>query len=163
MTEVKYILKKEEIENHESQSKTHFLNSNAKCNNKSLGDIVGLTGFGFHIMEVLPGHDSTEHHFHYNEDECIYVLSGEGTAKIGEQFFPISEGDFLGYRKGGMPHSIKNTGSTVLKCIAVGQRLESDVVDYPAQNKQIFRTKGLGWKVVDSDNVNDRPIVKSAE
>jgi uncharacterized cupin superfamily protein len=154
-------LKKEEIENNKGISKTHFLNSNAQCINKSLGDIVGLTGFGFHIMEVQPGKDSTEHHFHYNEDECIYVLSGEGIAKIGDDYFPVSEGDFLGYRKGGMPHSIKNTGSTVLKCIGVGQRLESDVVDYPEQKKQIFRTKGLGWKVVDSSNVNDRPIVKN--
>ena len=103
-------MKKEEIENNEGISKTHFLNSNAQCINKSLGDIVGLTGFGFHIMEVQPGKDSTEHHFHYNEDECIYVLSGEGIAKIGDDYFPVSEGDFLGYRKGGMPHSIKKYG-----------------------------------------------------
>lgn len=80
---------------------------------------------------------------------------------MGDVFFPVSEGDFLGYRKGGLPHSIKNTGSNVLKCIAVGQRLESDVVEYPEQQKQIFRTKGLGWKIVDSSNVSDRPIVKN--
>ena len=49
----------------------------------------------------------------------------------------------------------------MFKCIGVGQRLESDVVDYPEQKKQMFRTKGLGWKVVDSPNVNDRPIVKN--
>ena len=73
MTDAKYILKKQEIEQHQGQSKTHFLNPNAQCTNKSLGDIVGLTGFGFHIMEVQPGNDSTEHHFHYNEDECIYT------------------------------------------------------------------------------------------
>ncbi len=157
LVEEKYILKKVDIENSEGLSKRHFLNANAQCTNKSLGDAVGLTGFGFHIMEVQPGYDSTEHHFHYNEDECLYVLSGEGTAMIGEEIFSVSEGDFLGYRKGGMAHSLKNTGTNVLKCIVVGQRLESDVVDYPNQAKRIFRTKGLSWKVVDSANVTDRP------
>lgn len=160
MTEKKYIIKKEEIEQSKGQSKTHFLNDNAQCTNKSLGSLVGLTGFGFHIMEVQPGQDSTEHHFHYNEDECVYILAGEGTAKIGDEFFSVSEGDFLGYRKGGMAHSIKNTGKSVLRCITVGQRLENDVVDYPEQEKRMFRTEGLSWKVVDFSNINDRPIAK---
>ncbi|MGX9416639.1 cupin domain-containing protein [Vibrio sp. RC27] len=161
MSDDKYVLKKAEIDAMEAQKKTHFLNPNAQCTNKSLGDRVGLTGFGFHIMEVQPGHDSTEHHFHYNEDECLYVLSGEGVAIVGQDKFPISEGDFLGYRKGGFPHSLINTGNSVLKCIAVGQRLESDVVDYPNQEKRIFRTKGLSWKVVEFSDVQERPIIKS--
>ncbi len=110
---------------------------------------------------MQPGYESTEHHCHYNEDECVYVLSGEGVAKVGDEFFPVSAGDFLGYRKGGKAHSLKNTGSTVLNCIVVGQRCESDVVDYPGQEKRIFRTRGLSWKVVDLSNVEDRPIVKS--
>ena len=160
MTEEKYILKKEEIEQSEGVSKTHFLNDSAQCTNKSLGSFVGLTGFGFHIMEIQPGQYSTEHHLHYNEDECVYILSGEGTARIGDEFFPISEGDFLGYRKGGMAHSINNTGEGVLKCITVGQRLESDVVDYPEKEKRMFRTKGLSWKVADFANTNERPISK---
>lgn len=163
MAEEKYILKKEDIEKNDGLRKTHFLNSNAQCINKCIGDIVGLTGFGFHIMEVQPGYDSTEHHFHYNEDECVYVLSGEGTATVGEEVFSVSEGDFLGYRKGGLAHSLKNTGTSVLKCIVVGQRLESDVVDYPNQEKRIFRSKGLSWKVVDFSNVADRPVIKQLE
>lgn len=161
MIKDKYILKKEDIEKNESIEKQHFLNANAQCANKSLGDIVGLTGFGFHIMEVQPGHDSTEHHFHYNEDECVYILSGQGTAFIGEESYSVSEGDFLGYRKGGLAHSLTNTGANVLKCIVVGQRLECDVVDYPNQSKRIFRTSGLSWKVVNFADIEDRPIVKN--
>ncbi|PWQ96031.1 cupin domain-containing protein [Leucothrix arctica] len=163
MTEEKHVLKKAEIEQIKGQSKTHFLNSNAQCINKSLGDMVGLSGFGFHIMEVQPGYDSTEHHFHYNEDECVYILSGEGTARVGDEFYSVSEGDFLGCRKGGKAHSLKNTGKDVLKCIVVGQRLETDVVDYPLQEKRMFRTKGLSWKVVDFSNMDDRLIVKTPE
>ena len=91
MNKETYVLTKAEIDNSEAQNKMHFLNSNAQCTNKSLGDKTGLTGFGFHIMEVQPGHDSTEHHFHYNEDECIYILSGQGTARVGDEFFSVTD------------------------------------------------------------------------
>ncbi|MEM7710776.1 MAG: cupin, partial [Pseudomonadota bacterium] len=36
-------------------AKTHFLNPQAKRLNKSLGDAVGLTGLGIHLIEVQPG------------------------------------------------------------------------------------------------------------
>jgi uncharacterized cupin superfamily protein len=64
----KYLVTKEEIDDYEGLSKTHFLNDNAKRVNKSLGDLTGLTGFGFHIIEIEPGRESTEFHKHYHED-----------------------------------------------------------------------------------------------
>ncbi|MGS0974973.1 hypothetical protein [Burkholderia glumae] len=72
----KYLIKREEIAEMEGTRKTHFMNPNAKRVNKSLGDAAGLTGFGFHIIEVEPGHATTEHHLHHHEDECLFVLSG---------------------------------------------------------------------------------------
>jgi len=76
---MKYIITKAEIEQLAGLDKTHFLNENAKRLNKSLGDQVGLNNIGFHIIEVPPGHESTEYHTHHSEDECTYVLSGHGT------------------------------------------------------------------------------------
>ena len=106
-----YLLSAAEIEAMEGVNKTHFLNDNAKRINKSLGDLTGLTGFGFHIIEVAPGRETTEHHVHHHEDECIFVLSGTAIAIIGEEEHPIGPGDFIGYRKGGLAHSIVNTGT----------------------------------------------------
>ena len=60
----RYILKKSEIEDLPGIDKTHFLNDDAKRNNKSLGDLTGITGFGFHIIEVPPSCESTEYHQH---------------------------------------------------------------------------------------------------
>lgn len=138
-----YLIKREEIAKMEGARKTHFRNPNAKRINKSLGDAAGLTGFGFHIIEVEPGHETTEHHLHYHEDGCIFVLSGTATAVIGDDEFAIGEGDFIGYRKRVLPHSIRNTGSETLRCIVVGERLPHDVCDYPRQNKRIFRNLGM--------------------
>ncbi|USG61412.1 cupin domain-containing protein [Sneathiella marina] len=148
-----YIIKKTEIEAMEGLQKTHFLNENAQRTNKSLGDLTGLTGFGFHIIEVPPGKSSTEFHVHQYEDECTYVLSGKGQVIIGSETHAISEGDFIGYRKAGEAHTMVNSGSDILKCIVVGQRLAHDVGDYPNLGKRIYRNDGLPWDVVDHQHV----------
>ncbi len=65
----RYVLTRAEIDAQAGLAKTHFLNDNARRVNKSLGDLTGLTGFGFHLVEVEPGRESTELHRHYFEDE----------------------------------------------------------------------------------------------
>lgn len=151
----KYLLKKDEIDAYEGVDKTHFLNSHARRKNKSLGDLTGIMGFGFHIIEIEPGFDSTECHRHYHEDECVYILEGRAQAIIGEECYEVSEGDFIGYRAGGLAHKLINEGNSVLKCIVVGQRLEHDVADYVALNKRIFRQKGLPWNLVDIEHIEE--------
>jgi uncharacterized cupin superfamily protein len=150
-----YLITKEEIDTYEGIKKTHFLNKNAQRVNKSLGDLTGLTGIGFHIIEVQPGFETTELHRHYHEDECVYVLAGTATATIGDETYPIKAGDFLGYRAGGLAHTIVNTGPEVLKCIVAGQRLDHDVGDYPKLKKRIYRHKGMPWNLVDIDNISE--------
>ncbi len=149
----KYILTKEEIDDYQGINKTHFLNPNAKRLNKSLGDLTGLNGIGFHIIEVEPGFETTETHVHYFEEECVYVLEGEAEARIGKEVFSIKPGDFIGYRAGGEAHSITNTGGKTLKCIVVGQRLEHDVADYTQLKKRIYRHKGQKWNLVDFEHI----------
>ena len=155
MTDDTYLLSGEEIAAMDGLKKAHFLNPNAGRINKSLGDATGLTGLGVHIIEVEPGHETTEHHVHHHEDECVYILAGEGTAYLGEDAFPIKAGDFLGYRKGGLAHSIKNTGVETLRCLVVGQRLAHDVGDYPRKGKRIYRNAGVAWNLVDHDNIKE--------
>ncbi|TDE41219.1 cupin domain-containing protein [Antarcticimicrobium sediminis] len=155
MAEDRYLITGGDIAAMEGVSKTHFLNPNAQRINKSLGDAVGLTGFGFHIIEVAPGFDTTEHHLHHHEDECVYVLSGQATAYLGEKAVEIKPGDFLGYRKGGLAHSIRNTGPEILRCIVVGERLAHDVGDYPRLGKRIYRNAGMAWDLVDHDSIEN--------
>ncbi|TBW49119.1 cupin domain-containing protein [Marinobacter halodurans] len=151
----KYHLTKADIDQFEGIGKTHFLNDNAKRTNKSLGDLTGITGFGFHIIEVQPGRESTEFHRHYYEDECVYVLEGTAEARIGDKTVQVNAGDFLGYRAGGDAHSLRNNGDTVLKCIVVGERRDHDVGDYPDLNKRIYRNKGRPWNLVDIDVISE--------
>lgn len=151
----KYVVTKQEIDDLEGLKKTHFLNENAQRVNKSLGDLTGLTGFGFHIIEVPPGKLSTEFHCHHHEDECVYILEGQADAAIGDEVVQVKAGDFIGYRAGGKAHTLTNTGTANLKCIVVGQRLGHDVGDYPKLGKRIYRNEGMAWNLVDIENVTE--------
>jgi len=151
----KYILTRQDIADYEGIDKTHFLNDNARRNNKSLGDLTGLSCFGFHIIEVPPGNYSTELHRHYHEDECVYILEGQAEATIGDDRFQVGAGDFIGYRAGGLAHTLFNNGDTPLKCIVVGARLDHDTAEYSALRKRIYRNKGLPWNLVDFDNIRE--------
>jgi uncharacterized cupin superfamily protein len=155
MTMEKYLITNQEIAAFEGAHKTHYLNPHAKRIKKSLGDLCGITGFGFHIIEIAPGYESTEYHVHYYEDECVYILEGQAELTIGDSRYAAGPGDFIGYRAGGLPHTMQNVGTTTLKCIVVGQRLEHDVADYPRQHKRLFRNKGRGWDLVDITDIDN--------
>ncbi|MFQ6006465.1 MAG: cupin domain-containing protein [Woeseia sp.] len=120
-----------------------------------MGDLTGLNGIGFHIIEIQPGHESTELHVHYQEEECVYILKGEWQATVGDNVFKVCAGDFIGYRAGGEPHKLENIGDQTLKRIVVGQRLDHDVADYPRLKKRIFRNKGLKWNLVNLDEIEE--------
>jgi uncharacterized cupin superfamily protein len=42
-----------------------------------LGDLFGLTQFGVNVTTLAPGSWSAHRHWHEEEDEFIYVISGE--------------------------------------------------------------------------------------
>lgn len=157
MNDENYILSAADIKAMKSKEKTHFLNQNARRMQKSLAQATGLTEIDFCIVEVAPGDESTEHHLHYHEEECWYVLEGEATARIGSVSQPVKVGDFIGCRKGGLAHSFKNTGDGPFRCIAVSQRNNHDVSDYPRRGKRLFRNKNLTYNMVDL-GVIDRPF-----
>ncbi len=150
-----YVVKKAEIDNLEGLNKQHFLNPEGQRTNKSLGDLVGLTGLGFHLIEVPPGKESTEYHNHHYEDECVYILSGEGVVVINDETTGIGPGDFIGYRAGGWPHTMKNTGDSPLVCLCAGERRKHEVVDYPRKGRRLFYDEKNGYQLVDSDNIGN--------
>lgn len=156
----KPVITKEEIEAYEGITKTHFLNEKAVRKNKSLGDLVGITGFGFHLVELEPNAETSQQHLHHYEDECVYVLQGEATAYVGDEEFTLREGDFIGYPAGGKAHNILNTSNSVFKCIVVGQRLDHEVVDYPKLGKRLFCNNGMPYNLVSKSEIEEPELGK---
>jgi uncharacterized cupin superfamily protein len=136
----------------EGVRRVHFLNPSAIRINKSLGDEVGLKNLGVHLISIAPGDKSTEFHAHRYEEEAIYVLSGRGTAVMGEITQKIGPGDFIGFPTNGVAHETINDGTEPLICLVVGQRLQQDVTDYPRKGKRLYRNSGER-NLVDHANV----------
>jgi uncharacterized cupin superfamily protein len=132
------LLKAADIETMAPQRSVHSLNERAVRFKKSLGDVTGITQFGFHLVTLMPGHDSTEYHRHLYEEECVYILSGFGEATIDGQVYEIAPGDFMGFAREGAAHTLSNTGDIPLVLIVAGQRLEHDVCDYPRKRKRLY-------------------------
>jgi uncharacterized cupin superfamily protein len=145
----KQLVTRTEIAKMAGEDKRHFLNRDARHLQKPLGDIAGLTKLGFHLIEVPIGSASCAFHRHICEEECIYILEGTGTARIGDTVLQVEAGDFIAYPAGGEAHDLRNTGSSLLKCIIVGQRLDFDIVDYPEQARRLYRANGEKGDLVD--------------
>ncbi len=154
MDKHKLILKAADIAAMSGEKRIHFLNPNAVRINKSLGDAVGLTQLGVHIISVKPGHDTTEYHKHYYEEECIYILSGQATAIIDGERYTVGSGDFLGFPRGIAAHNIVNDGDEILQYLVMGQRLEQDVADYPDKDMRLYRNSGR-WDLVKLADISE--------
>jgi uncharacterized cupin superfamily protein len=94
------------------QRKVHFLNPAAERRTRSLGDATGLERLGVHLTEAAPGARSTEFRVHHYEEACIYVLSGCGTATLGQAVHRIGPGpgDFIGCPTNGVAHEMIDDG-----------------------------------------------------
>ncbi|KAF1040801.1 cupin [Burkholderia lata] len=133
------VLKAADIAAMEPEHSVHPLNENAVRLKRSLGDATGLTQLGFHLMTLMPGHESTEYHRHLYAEECVYVLSGTGEAIVDGHTHAIGPGDFMGFPRGGAAHTMLNTGALPLVYLVAGDRPEHDVCDYPKLGKRLYK------------------------
>ncbi|MCP5111849.1 MAG: cupin domain-containing protein [bacterium] len=88
-----------------------------------VGSDDGAPRFAMRVVEVQPG-NATPHHEHWWEHE-VYVLSGKGVVKGGDQERPIEEGSAV-YVPGDEKHQFVNTGDDVLRFICVVPHTDND-------------------------------------
>ena len=157
----KQILTRTQIAKMSGHENTHFLNPSAKHVTKPRGGLGGLQHLGFHLITFPVGSVASKFHRHVCEEECVYIIAGNCTARIGPDMFEFEAGDFIAYPADGEAHDLRNTGSLPMTCIVVGQRLDCDVVDYPEQNKRLYRYAGKAWDLVDIAAVS-HPILPDA-
>ncbi len=120
----------------------HFLNPGAIRYTKSLGDAAGLQTLGVHLVRLKTGDDSTEYHFHHQDEEWVYILSGSGIAEIGGKKTKIGAGEFVGFTAPSLPHAMRNPHKTDLGYLVGGNRWPLEVCDYPRIKKRRYRMNG---------------------
>ncbi|MBL4863401.1 MAG: cupin domain-containing protein [Rhodobiaceae bacterium] len=120
----------------------HQYNQNAVRLTRTLGDLAGLTDMGLHMVRIEPGHETTEHHFHGQDEEFVFIQAGKGIACLGEESFEVGPGDMLMFPKGGPAHSMRNEGPDDLVYLMGGTRPSIDVCTYPRLARWQYRVDG---------------------
>ena len=111
----------------------------------ALGEAVGLTQFGVAMEKLLPGGMSSQRHWHENEDEFLYLLSGELVLVEDDGEHILKEGAAVGW-KAGEPngHHLINRSDQPAYYLIVGTRAANDRVHYPDIDLAYERINGEG-------------------
>lgn len=109
----------------------------------ALGEAAGLTQFGVNIEKLLPGGMSSQRHWHENEDEFLYVLTGEIVLVEDDGEHVLTEGTAVGWRAGeANGHHLINRSDEPSFYLIVGNRAKSDTVHYPDIDLHYTRQNG---------------------
>ncbi|WP_083606139.1 cupin domain-containing protein [Psychrobacter sp. Cmf 22.2] len=149
-----YILTKSDIEDTPETKHVHQFNERAIRHTVSLSDITGLTKFGLHLVRVEPGDETTQHHYHEESDEFVYVLSGQLLLHYGEECYQLAAGDFVGFPAHGAAHSMINDSDTDAVYLMGGNRPPFDICHYPGINRKMYTIHGKK-EFVDLENLGE--------
>ncbi len=148
------LLAAEDIRNMKERVHRHQFNDNAIRHTRSLGDALGLERLGIHLVRLEPDHDSTQFHFHRQDEEFLYILEGHGRAEIGDGVHPVGPGDFMAFARDSQPHNLHNDSEQDLVYLMGGSRSEIDICEYPRIGRRMFRVDGKKT-FVEIDDIND--------
>ena len=110
---------------------------------QALGEPSGLTQFGVNLVQLPPGNWSSQRHWHSEEDEFVYVLSGEVTliTDAGEEV--LRAGDCAAFAKNeANGHHLVNKSPAMAIYLEVGTRRDDDFCSYPDIDMQIDCKQG---------------------
>lgn len=99
---------------------------------RKLGDAAGLTQFGVNLLRLKPGVWSSQRHWHFKQDEFVYVMEGEVVlvTNAGEEI--LKAGDCAGFKAGDEDgHHLQNRSSGDVLLLEVGTRVADDGATYP--------------------------------
>jgi len=97
-----------------------------------LGDAAGLTQFGVNLCRLPPRAWSSQRHWHTEEDELVFVVSGEVVlvTDAGEEV--LKAGDSAGFKANDPDgHHIQNRSDADALILEIGTRREGDAAYYP--------------------------------
>ncbi|WP_431262449.1 cupin domain-containing protein [Roseateles chitinivorans] len=111
----------------------------------------GLTQYGAYVQTLQPGARSSNRHWHENEDEMLYVLSGQVTITEGDREEVLQPGDTACWPAGApIAHRASNQSDAPCTYMIVGTRVERDICHYPDTGRTLHR-EGSAWRLLEAD------------
>lgn len=109
---------------------------------KQLALAAGLTQFGVNLTELAPGAQSALRHWHENEDEFVYVLSGELVLVDEDGEHPMLPGDCAAFKAGDPnAHHFINRSAAPATILEIGTRAKTERAHYPDVDLAFEKTR----------------------
>ena len=121
----------------QEESFRHPLNPASEIRGTTLSRLTGLKRCGVNVIRIPPGKESFVHHVHLVDEELMYVLSGTGELRIGDERFAIGPGDFAGFPPRTHAHHLRNTGTEELVYLSGGEAVDFGIADFPELGKRL--------------------------
>lgn len=98
---------------------------------------IGARKLGFNVTAVPAGKVAFPFHSHRANEELFFVLQGSGVVRMGNDTYPIRQGDFIACPPGGLEtaHQIRNTGNEELRYVAISTLVYPELAEYPDSGK----------------------------
>jgi len=95
-----------------------------------------LTQFVAHVQTLQPGSRSSDRHWHEEEDEFLYVISGEATVIEEDGPHLLRPGDAACWPAGtANAHQVVNRSGAPCTYLILGSGVVPDVVHYPTEER----------------------------
>ena len=125
------------IVNHADAPLTEMSKGKHRMKLRRLGVVTGGQTLGAVHTEVAPHSVSFPFHYHCATEEAIYVLSGSGLARVGDERIRIGPGDWIMLPPGpDHPHQMINDTHQPLVYVCVSALMQKvEIVGYPDSKK----------------------------
>lgn len=119
---------------------------------RRLGDHFSLTKFGVNLTELAPGSVSALFHHHTEQDEFIFVVSGNPILMLGDQEYELHAGDCCGFKAGsGVGHQLLNKSAQAVFYLEIGDRTPGDYAFYPKDDLAFGKAVDGSWILTHKD------------
>ncbi|WP_224333143.1 cupin domain-containing protein [Haloprofundus halobius] len=103
---------------------------------KKLASAAGGERLGCSLYELPTGGNSWPYHYHTGNEEAIYVLSGRGTLRLGDDEHDLRSGDYVALPAGEAGgHRVGNDADEPLRYLVLSTMDDPDVSVYPDSGK----------------------------
>lgn len=115
-------------------------------------DAGGLTQFGAYVETLRPGARSSDRHWHEEEDEFLYMLSGEATVIEEDGDHLLHPGDAACWKAGtANAHQVVNRSGAPCTYLIFGARVAHDIVHYPDVGRILYDFDDGTWRLHRTD------------